>query len=666
MKSTVRKVMVLGVDSPIAPRLYTWAKAGKLPTFRKLIEEGVWAENCLAPLPTITPPNWTTIATGAWCGTHGITDFHIHIPGDPLSQVHKAFLVDEGKAEFLWNAVARAGKSAVVVNWPSTWPPRVKNGYQIAGYGLAPTDWQIGGPKGRSFGVLAVDALLSTDDYLYSSKTEFVKASGWSGVEHSPKALDTTVEVEWRRPRDPVDSVTWHVLIDASDGVTYDTCVLAKSKSKVGVYARLKVGEWSDNIIEDFGTTKGPQQAVFRVKLIELTPDARRFRLYVLGPCALQGWGHPAEIEGEINALQSRGVPIGKAAWEGMAIGWVDEKTVVEVYEFENQWLTDATLYLLENKPWDVFFTHLHTVDWLYHYLTLKVDPATAENPDEVAYWQGIELRLYECVDRALSRLLLVADDQTLVVVVSDHGAKVETAWFNINDILEGAGLLTYLPGEEKDDGQADKTVGAMPPGFKKTVKAYEGLHRIDWSKTKAVGQRFVHVYVNLKGRDPQGIVEPGEEYEKVVQQIIDALYSYVEPETGKRPIALALGPEDRRILGHYGDRSGDVVYAVSPEFGVEHGPHLSTARKGIGDLRATLILKGPGVKKGVEIDRTVWLTDIVPTICHIADLPVPEQCEGAVIYQALEDPDAGWKELESLRRNVDRLKRMVERPPMC
>ena len=55
-----------------------------------------------------------------------------------------------------------------------------------------------------------------------------------------------------------------------------------------------------------------------------------------------------------------------------------------------------------------------------------------------------------------------------------------------------------------------------------------------------------------------------------------------------------------------------------------------------------------------------------MPTVCYLAELPVPAQCEGAVIYQALEDPDAQVKELQSLRRNVDRLKRMVERPPMC
>ena len=65
-----------------------------------------------------------------------------------------------------------------------------------------------------------------------------------------------------------------------------------------------------------------------------------------------------------------------------------------------------------------------------------------------------------------------------------------------------------------------------------------------DIKRSKAFPQRTIYIYVNLKGRDPGGIVEPAD-YEKVQQQIIDALYSYVDPATGKRPVALALTKKD-------------------------------------------------------------------------------------------------------------------------
>jgi predicted AlkP superfamily phosphohydrolase/phosphomutase len=211
-----------------------------------------------------------------------------------------------------------------------------------------------------------------------------------------------------------------------------------------------------------------------------------------------------------------------------------------------------------------------------------------------------------------------------------------------VADVLVKAGLLVYKP---VSDGQSKQ---------------------VDWTKTKAVDQRRVHIYVNVRGRDPEGIVAPGDEYEQVREAAIAALHEYVDPKTGVKPIVLALKQEDARIIGQYGARSGDIIYAVDPRFGKEHGIHLPTAKIGMGDLRTLFILKGPGVKQGVEIERTVWLTDIVPTICRLTELPVPAQAEGAVIYQALEDADDQVKELQSLRRNVERLKRMVERPPMC
>ena len=102
-------------------------KQGVLPTFARLIKGGVWADHCLVPHPTITPPNWTTIVTGAWAGTHGITCFNVHKPGDPLTQVHQGFLAEDCHAEYIWNAAARAGKRTILINYPSTWPNSVKN-----------------------------------------------------------------------------------------------------------------------------------------------------------------------------------------------------------------------------------------------------------------------------------------------------------------------------------------------------------------------------------------------------------------------------------------------------------------------------------------------------------------------------------------------------------
>jgi predicted AlkP superfamily phosphohydrolase/phosphomutase len=183
----------------------------------------------------------------------------------------------------------------------------------------------------------------------------------------------------------------------------------------------------------------------------------------------------------------------------------------------------------------------------------------------------------------------------------------------------------------------------------------------IDWSRTRAVVQRSSYVYVNLKGRDPHGIVEPGEEYERVRDGIIAAFYDYTDPATGKKPFTLALRKEDARVLGLHGDRIGDVVFAMGNDWGGQHGNFLPTAEFGLGQVKGLLIMAGPGVKQGVRLERTVWLTDLVPTICYLAELPIPKDTEGAIIYQALENPDAQLEELQKIRKNYDRLKGAVE-----
>ena len=91
MGKKTTKVMLIGIDAPIVPRLVRWAREGKLPAIARTLQRGVFAPNCLVPFPTITPPNWVSIATGAWPGTHGITDFDGHVPGDELNRTHQNF-----------------------------------------------------------------------------------------------------------------------------------------------------------------------------------------------------------------------------------------------------------------------------------------------------------------------------------------------------------------------------------------------------------------------------------------------------------------------------------------------------------------------------------------------------------------------------------------------
>ena len=105
-KMVAEKCVVIGWDAPIVKSIKKYVKEGVMPNVEKLIREGVWGENCLVPHPTITPPNWTTIVTGSWPGTHGIICFNL-LKENTLEKTYMAFFKDDCKSEYIWEAAER-------------------------------------------------------------------------------------------------------------------------------------------------------------------------------------------------------------------------------------------------------------------------------------------------------------------------------------------------------------------------------------------------------------------------------------------------------------------------------------------------------------------------------------------------------------------------------
>ena len=635
MATRPQKVMIIGFDAPIPKTVKRLIKAGKLPNLAKLCKRGVWGENCLVPHPTITPPNWTTIVTGAWQGTHGVTCFHVHKPGDPLDKTHQAFLAEDVRAEYFWNAAARAGKRAIVMNYPTTHGKSVRKGILIAGAGLGINEWRTIDSEWAIACSAAADTFFSTEPTAQATLIEPRPASGWK---NAPKgaALEADLPLPGRMALVPLKPTTWHLLLAASDGRKIDTAYVCPTKDAGRAFAKLKAGEWSPKCFAEILTQKGPAEVAFRMRLNELSADGATVKLYVTPLCQTSGWATPASVCKQLRDLP--GLPIPNAFYASHSLGWNDSKTLVELIDMQNTFLGAAAAHLLKNEPWDIFVLHAHCPDHCYHVFLNKLDPGVCKDRRVVAEYRKAELGFYQSLDRMVGTILAAAGADPLVVITSDHGA-VPTAGrfdegfqgFNVATLLERAGLLKW-----KED--------------KKT-----GRRVIDFKRSKAVPQRSVYVYVNLKGRDPGGIVKP-EDYEAVCDEIIRALYDHTDPRTGTKPVALALRKRDARIIGLYGDFVGDVVYGIRADAAGEHGRQLTTGDYGVGDMRGLFIMAGPGVKKGLELERTVWITDIVPTVCYLTGFPVPAQAEGAVLYQALDDPDMPGAADAKLRKEVAKL----------
>jgi len=620
------KLVLIGLDAPIAPRILEFARKGELPAIAALIQKGTVAANCMVPFPTITPPNWITIVTGAWPGTHQITCFNTYNPGDPLDSTRPAFDIRECEAELIWNKAAEAGKKSIVLNYPTTWPPMVRSGYQIAGAGLSLNEWRFENPDNMPYCcTLADEQLFSTEDYPQGTTIELSETADGKGG----SALLAELKLAYRRARHPIKDATWHMRIERSKGKGYDVVRVSKRKDGESTIASLKPDQWSPFIVDTFVTKAGARKAVFALKLLDLSPDGKTFKLYLTPLCALDGWSKPPGLANEIRS--TRGLPIPVAGYEALNLEWIDVGTYLELVEMHNVWLADAACHLITNKDWDLLFMHNHIPDYAYHSYATKIEPLTAPDEEKRRKFTQVELGFYKSLDRMISRIVAAAGQNALIILVSDHGAKATGHRVAVDAILKEKGLLSFKDGTK--------------------TKA----RTIDWSRTRAFPQRSCYIYVNLKGRDPDGIVDP-KDYEKVRDDVISAMYNYTDPETGKKPFSLVLRKEDARILGLYGRKVGDIVYSIGPEFGGQHGNHLPTAKFGMGSLEGLLVMAGPGIKKGFILERNAWLTDIVPTACYLMGLPVPAHADGAILYQALEDPDLPLKEKMALERNLRRI----------
>jgi predicted AlkP superfamily phosphohydrolase/phosphomutase len=665
--SVPSKAVVIGLDAGIPSRWFALAGAGKLPNLQRLVDRGVAASRCFVPYPTLTPPNWTTISTGAMAATHGIVDFHLHTAGDPLDRVWQAFDSRVVGAERLWTSWARAGASAIVINYPVTWPPTVENGLQIGGHGLDLNEWRTREELGYSASAsgmeylidLAGCDLLSTFDDPLAAPIEWREAAGWNN--QPPEAMEAECAIRFRRARSPVhEERAWHLLLH-EDGVR-----VSFGRSSDDLLAELAPGTWSSLLRTSFLTSAGPREAVYRIKLLHHDYEKRELRLFVTPLCGLGEGVHPPDWASRLAAIEGLPLPIGEA-WEAFSLGWIDADTLLELEDMEHEWFGDAIVLADESLNWSLLMLHDHGPDWFAHLMLRDLDPALTDDVQKRAAAERFELVLYQSLDRLIGRIVEIAGPDAVIVVVSDHGQIPNGPFFNPRLPLEEAQLIVYEQGEgERREGILVSDAFALEdtPTFMIDEAEPDMFivepRSIDWSQTRAVPQGCSYIYVNLRGRDPEGVVSEGEEYDAVCDAVIAALLTYRDPATGLRPVSLALRRKDAQVLGlPDSDVIGDVVYALDRPYGAGHAQHLPTLDYGIGSLNALLVLAGPGLREGVRLERRVGLEDIVPTLSYLLRLPIPKDAEGGVIYQALVNPDETSDQIRSLQNKNDQLEKV-------
>lgn len=632
MNSPAKRAIIIGMDGASMELVLNMVEGGYMPHLAQLKEEGVYRP-MVGVFPTLTPPGWTTTATGSWPGTHKVMDFNIRKLGGRLDETVWGINTELSESEYLWNTLERAGKKPLLVKWEMSWPPTVTSGvqvegtgpgvsnhHQIAGYHLfVAGQWtprRIGGQRDPE--TLDPSALQTVPE-VDPVEIELTAGKAWLNMPNSsraPKEVVLTVK-PLARGRESMlrgqagEPKTFYGLLYATDDDGYDRVRICRSRDGSDSIVDLAVGEWSEWWLDEYTIDDEAVQGYTRMKLVGLSPDADRFELFVPQIWPTNGYTEPAAIAEEID--EQVGNFLQNPARD--ALGVVDDDTYFELLDFHHQRLADVAHYLAQSREWDMLFVETHASDYASHFFLGQAEEFSGADAETIQRCRDGLARTYDSIDDMIGRLMALADDDTVVVVVSDHGGTSNRfPAVRIDEVLEKTGFLVY---EESEEGE----------------------RQIDWTQTRAVNVGLVHIFINLAGREPNGIVPP-EEYEKTQLEIIAALNGYQDEESGRHPFALALTRADAEMVNLWGDLVGDVVYALRPEFDGAHGKQLPTAQLGMGGQHCTFIMSGAGVRQGVALQRQVRAVDVAPTLCYLAGIPMPKQVEGGVIYEALEEPD--------------------------
>ena len=628
MSSPSKKAIVIGIDGASMEIVRNEAQWDNMPNIAKLMEKGVW-KPMLGVFPTLTPPGWTSLYTGAWHGTHRVMDFNIRALGKPLTETVWGINTDLCQSEYLWNTAERAGKKPVLIKVEMSWPPTIKKGIQIEGTGPGVANHhQIAGYHlflagkwtsrliGGGVDPEEVDPSTLHKGIPYDPvKLKKADPSAWANLPQSNRpCLEVPLMIKplvrgtknMLRGKKGIPK-NLYGLIYAQGQKNYNRVRVCRTCDAEDSLTDLEQGEWSDFWVDAFEIDGEQVQGNVRMKLITLTPEADSFELFVPQIWPIEGYTYPDQIAKEI--YDEVGPFIQNPARD--ALGLIDDDTYFEMLDYHHIQLSRIARHLTSNYEWDILFTETHASDYASHFFLGQADENSGADPATIQRCRDGLARTYASIDHWIGQLMELADKDTVIVIAADHGGTPsQYTPVSTSKVLAEAGLLTY----------------------------HKNGH-IDLAHTKAMVVGLVNIFINLKGREPGGIVEP-EDYEKIQLEVIDALLDYKDKQTGLRPFALAVTRSNAEILNQWSDLVGDVVFATNPYFDHAHGRHLPLGSFGIGGQHSAFIMAGAGIKKGVTLQRQVRVVDVAPTLCHLLGWPMLKNVEGGVIYEALEDPD--------------------------
>jgi predicted AlkP superfamily phosphohydrolase/phosphomutase len=286
---------------------------------------------------------------------------------------------------------------------------------------------------------------------------------------------------------------------------------------------------------------------------------------------------------------------------------------------------------LVADGDLDLFVQIFYFTDRIGHMLWNYLDPAHPfYDAQKAPVYQQAMLEAYKRMDRIVGRARELVGPETLFLVCSDHGFSSYRRGVNYNNWLQEQGLLT-LTGQTTERATLERL-----------FESRDLMGGYDWKNTKAYAMGLGGIYINVIGREGQGSVLPGPEYEAVRQQIIDGLEALVD-ENGAKPVTKVWKREEI-----YSDYRGDLIPDLRVGNSLGYRVSWQTTLGGFGQSviedndRAWTgdhCSNDPSVVPGILFSNrpihtdSPRMIDMMPTIVKALGLEVPEGLDGEPLF---------------------------------
>ncbi len=514
-----QRLIILGIDGMDPQLLKQFMQEGKMPNFSRLADEGSY-RLLTTSIPPQSPVAWSNLITGMNAGGHGIFDF-IHRDPKTLDLYFSTSRIEGTQHEIhlgRWVIPLGAGSAEQLRKGPAFWQILDQHGIPNSIFRI-PANFPPVPAKGETLSGMGTPDLRGTyGTFSFYTDDPTAMADAVEGgriiqvqVENSKIRADLIGPDNTFRRGSPAATEPFDVAIDPLERVAMFAVQ--------GHDFVLSEGEWSDWVHVRFELMPllVNVQGICRFYLKQVHP---RLQLYV-SPINIDPAqpALPISTPGRYSRMLSQ--EAGDFYTQGIA---EDTKALSDGVLDDDEYLQQARTVLAEDRrifdsefskfSQGLFFFYFSSLDLNSHMFWRLMDPKHPAYDAALAAKNGSAIaEFYQQIDQVLGEVLPKLDQQTTLLVLSDHGFASYSRSFNLNTWLLQNGYIKLKDNAETDLG--------------------EPFANVDWSRTRAYGLGLNGLYINLQRRERNGIVHPGGEADMLIKEIKEKLLHVRDPENG-------------------------------------------------------------------------------------------------------------------------------------